>query len=109
MLLLLLGFSVLLVRDVSAMGPVEVGTIIIASFIGILLFWFMIFFLLLAGAIFWVWIFIDCLTRENYKEQNDKIVWVIVLLLSSILGAVLYYFLVKRKLGDKKKRSRARR
>jgi hypothetical protein len=93
--------AMLLADACSAMGPVEVGSILVASFIGILLFWFIIFFLFLAGAIFWVWMFIDCLTRENYRDQNDKVVWVIVLLLASILGAVLYFFLVKRRLGNR--------
>jgi prolipoprotein diacylglyceryltransferase len=81
----------------------------VASFIGILLFWFLIFFIIFVGAIFWVWMFIDSLTRENYKEQNDKVVWVIVLLLTSILGAILYYFLVKRRLGSRVKRKKAKK
>jgi len=102
---LLLG-SLVFLSEVSAMGPVEVGSILVASFIGILLFWFFIFFIVFAGAIFWVWMFIDCLTRENYREQNDKVVWVIVLLLASFLGAIIYYFFIKRKLGVKQVRKR---
>lgn len=47
-------------------------------------------------AVFWVWMLVDCL-KKNFKNNIDKLVWVIVLLFTNILGAFLYYFLVKRK------------
>lgn len=43
--------------------------------------------------IFWLWMLIDC-SKRNFK---DKAVWVILLIFLNILGAILYYFLVKRK------------
>ena len=44
---------------------------------------------------FWIWMLIDAL-KKNFKG-NDKLVWVIVLLFSHIIGAVIYFFLVKSK------------
>ena len=49
--------------------------------------------LFLVCAVFWIWMLIDCLKREF----NDKVLWILILLLTGILGAILYYFLVKRK------------
>ncbi|HPD82025.1 MAG TPA: PLDc N-terminal domain-containing protein [Candidatus Pacearchaeota archaeon] len=50
--------------------------------------------------VFWILMLIDCLKRR-YKESSDKIVWVIVIVFTQILGALIYYFVVKVK--DKKK------
>lgn len=43
------------------------------------------------GTIFWIWMLIDCLTKEP-SEGNDKIIWVIVILLTHWIGAAIYYF-----------------
>ena len=44
--------------------------------------------------IFWIWMLIDCLARKKFE---DKLIWVIVILFLHVIGAILYYFLVKRK------------
>ncbi len=51
---------------------------------------------------FWIWMLIDCLRRDF----NDKVIWIVILLLTGILGAVLYYFLVKRKGTEDQKESK---
>lgn len=48
----------------------------------------------LLALLFWFWMLIDCLQRKKFE---DKLVWVIVLIVLNILGAILYYFLVKSK------------
>lgn len=52
------------------------------------------------AVLFWIWMIIDCLQRpdKNFpaKGTYDKLVWIIVLLFANILGAVLYYLMVKR-------------
>lgn len=45
------------------------------------------------GSIFWIWMLIDCLKRDF----KDKLVWVILMIIANLFGAVLYYLLVKRK------------
>jgi uncharacterized BrkB/YihY/UPF0761 family membrane protein len=50
--------------------------------------------------VFWILMLIDCLKRR-YKESSDKIVWVLVIIFAGIIGALIYYFIVKAK--DKKK------
>lgn len=46
-------------------------------------------------AIFWLWMLIDALTHDH----KDKLIWVLVILIIQFLGAILYYFIVKRARG----------
>ena len=52
-----------------------------------------LFSLLIAIAVFgfWLWMFIDCLTKEP-SEGNDKLIWAAVIFFLNGLGALLYYF-----------------
>ena len=52
------------------------------------LFIFPIAMLLLA---FWIWMIVDCATKEP-SEGNDKIIWILVIVLTSWIGALIYYF-----------------
>ena len=51
--------------------------------------------------VFWLWMLIDCLKRPDDKfaigGNNAKLIWVIVIIFTGIIGAVIYYFLIKRK------------
>lgn len=49
--------------------------------------------ILLLFTIFWLWMLIDCIRRDF----GDKTLWIILLVFLNILGAILYYFFVKRK------------
>ncbi|MCC6219693.1 MAG: PLDc N-terminal domain-containing protein [Deltaproteobacteria bacterium] len=42
---------------------------------------------------FWLWMFIHCLTTPI----EDKLLWGVVILFAGPLGAILYYFIVKRR------------
>jgi hypothetical protein len=42
----------------------------------------------------WIWALIDCATKEP-AEGNDKIVWILVIVLASWIGALIY-ILVRR-------------
>lgn len=44
--------------------------------------------------IFWVFMLVDCAKRD-FKNDNDKVVWIIVIALLGIIGAAIYYFVVK--------------
>jgi len=53
---------------------------------------FLFFGVLGAGAtILWVWMLIDCATREP-SDGNDKIIWMLVILFTHVIGALIYYF-----------------
>jgi Phospholipase_D-nuclease N-terminal len=52
------------------------------------------------GAVFWIWMIIDCATKEP-AQGNDKVVWLLVILLTQFIGALIYVFVrrpTRRKL-----------
>jgi|TARA_B100001971_G_C17886309_1_gene380666 4-hydroxybenzoate polyprenyltransferase len=49
--------------------------------------------------IFWIYMIID-VAKRNFKEDSERVVWILVLVFLSWLGALIYYFAVKR--DDKK-------
>ena len=78
----------------------------VAGVFGILFLIWILLFLLMIGAgiasmVFWIFMIIDC-AKRNFKNDHDKVVWIILLALTHVLGATIYYFVVKRE--DKKKK-----
>ena len=53
----------------------------------------------LLSFVFWIWMLIDCLQRE-FADGTEKIVWVLVLIFTQVLGAIIYFF-VGRPRGAK--------
>lgn len=45
-----------------------------------------------AGFVFWIWMIVDCATHEP-SEGNDKVVWILIIVLTHIIGALIYYFI----------------
>lgn len=64
------------------------------------------------SAIFWVWMLIDCLTNE-FRKDTDKIAWVLAIIFLHVLGALIYYIIVKviknKKLPSIKPKKRKKR
>jgi hypothetical protein len=48
------------------------------------------------AVIFWIMMLIDAI-KHKYKDSNDKVVWVLVIIFTGIIGALIYYFVVKHK------------
>ena len=48
--------------------------------------------LTVAGTIFWIWMLIDCAINKRISE-TQKIIWVVVIFFTHLLGALLYFFL----------------
>ena len=46
--------------------------------------------------VFWILMIIDCAKRK-FKEDAEKIVWILVIIFAGIIGALIYYFVVKSK------------
>ena len=68
-------------------------------FAGVIGIGFLIFILVFVLAIlaFWIWMLVDCVQREfPPQEQNSKIVWILVIVLAGWIGALIYYFVVKK-------------
>ena len=46
--------------------------------------------------VFWLFMLIDCAKRK-FRNDTDKVVWILVIVLIGVIGALVYYFAVKRK------------
>lgn len=56
-----------------------------------LMFTFLFIGLAIAFTIFWIMMIIDCVQNEP-STGNDKIVWLLLLIFTHGLGAMIYYF-----------------
>ena len=75
------------------------GTIVGLGLLAVVLivfFWLIIIGLLVWAFVFWIMMIVDCATR-NFKKEIDKIVWILIIIFTHIIGALIYYFIVKRK------------
>lgn len=50
--------------------------------------------------ILWIVMLLDVIKRD-FKNENDKMMWIVILALTQIVGAIIYFFMVKS--ADKKK------
>ena len=79
--------------------PIEVGTVFGGIFGLFFLIWLGFIVIGILGTIFWIFMIVDA-AKRNYKNENDKIMWILIVVLANIVGAIVYYFVVKKK--DKK-------
>ena len=47
--------------------------------------------LVVIGTFFWIWMLVDCAMKES-NQGNDKLTWVLVILFTHWIGAVIYFF-----------------
>lgn len=52
------------------------------------------FLIAVGGTILWIWMIVDCATNEP-SEGNDKLIWILVIVLTHWIGALIY-LLVRR-------------
>ncbi|NLA40395.1 MAG: PLDc_N domain-containing protein [Smithella sp.] len=48
----------------------------------------------LGGTILWIWMIVDCATKEP-SNGNDKLIWIVIIVLTHWVGALIY-LLVRR-------------
>jgi len=46
----------------------------------------------LALTVFWIWMLVDCATKEP-SAGNDKVIWILVILFTHWIGALIYYLM----------------
>jgi len=68
---------------------------IFAGLLGIFLI-LMIIAVAMAFFAFWVWMLIDAL-RNKALTDNEKLVWVLVIVFLHFLGAIIYFFVARSK------------
>jgi hypothetical protein len=70
----------------------------IGAIIVVLLFFLIpavIFCLVIASIIFWVFMLVDVVNRK-FKQESDKTLWLLVVILTGLIGAIIYYFQIKK-------------
>ena len=50
--------------------------------------------LILASVAFWIWMLVDCAKRK-FKDDTTRIIWLLVIAIIGIIGAIVYFFVVK--------------
>ena len=45
----------------------------------------------LATTAFWLWVLVDCVTKEP-AEGDNRMIWVLVVALAGFIGAAVYFF-----------------
>ena len=83
-----------------------------AAIVGLLfvMLWFMfiigiILFGLLTTA-FWIWMLVDA-AKRTFKKDDEKIMWILILALTGFVGALIYYFIVKRASDSKQSKQQS--
>jgi len=62
---------------------------------GIIVLFILFFALSIFSFVFWILMIVDCIKRN--LPQNEKLAWILVLIFLGVIGAVVYYFVVKHK------------
>lgn len=52
--------------------------------------------LIIAAFVFWVVELVDC-TRREFKDSNEKLMWILIILLAQGVGAIVYYAVGKQR------------
>jgi heme/copper-type cytochrome/quinol oxidase subunit 2 len=58
-------------------------------------FFIFVFLIVLAAGAAWIYTLVDAVQRD-FDGENDKLLWVLVLLFAGVLGSIIYYFVVMR-------------
>ena len=43
----------------------------------------------IAATVLWIWMLVDCLTKEG-DEHNNRLIWAIVIVFTHAIGAIIY-------------------
>ena len=73
--------------DVAA--PFAVGAVMIV-------FWLLFFAVAIAAVVLWVIALVDVCRRE-FPGENDKLMWILVVVLAGWIGALIYWFVGRQK------------
>ena len=60
------------------------------------LIWLLIIPLAVAGTVFWIVALVDCV-RRDFPGGNDKLMWVLIILIAQVVGALVYWFVGRER------------
>ena len=108
--MLIMGFILLTTLAITSCSSedaaIAAGSTAVMGLVGIWIFFVVV--LWLAGIflfIVWIIMLVDCAKRDNSEFPNagesTKTMWILILVLASGVGSIIYYFLVRKKMPRK--------
>ena len=64
-----------------------------------LIFIFGMFAVMIFFAVIWIIMLIDVIKRQKWNDDNEKIMWILIVVLLGGIGAIIYYFAIRRQRG----------
>lgn len=71
----------------------------------VVLFWLIAMGIGVLATVFWVWMIIDVAKNEP-ENGNDKIMWILIVVLAGVIGAAVYYFVRRPERMSKSEKQR---
>ena len=56
-------------------------------------FWVLVFALIVGSIVLFIWMLVDCV-RRKFRNDVEKIVWILILVFTGIIGALVYWIAV---------------
>lgn len=73
-----------------------IGTMFgLTMFVFMAIFWVFWMTLVVGSMVFWISMLVD-VAKRDFPKSEDKTVWILVVALAGVIGALIYYFAVKR-------------
>jgi hypothetical protein len=44
---------------------------------------------------FWIWMLVDCAQAPEKPGTNDRLVWILIIVLTGFIGALIYFFVIR--------------
>jgi len=94
---LIRGASEKVIEGAAATPGNSVGAARVVLELIIMALWVLLVFVVgIGGTIFWILMMVDCANRK-FRKADEKIMWLIVIIASYLIGALIYYFVIKKK------------
>ncbi len=85
-------FPYVLAQDATDAAAAAAATGMLAGWGIFIIIWWII---ALAAFIFWVVMLIDVIKRTDWKDSNEKTLWIILVIVLGVIGALAYLFVIK--------------
>ena len=52
----------------------------------------LIFILVIATTVLWIWSIVHIAKNENFTDENQRIIWLLIVIFTGIFGSIVYFF-----------------
>lgn len=94
----------------EVIGPIIALVMMGIGFIFMMVYFLFIFLMVaisITSLVIWVLMVIDVIRRDDKdfpdQKENEKLMWLLIVLLTGAIGAIIYYFMVYKKMKDRRR------